>query len=591
MTINICAIAKNEEPYIKDWYNYYIKLGIDNIYFYDNNEDDHLRDILNNKDYPKLHYTYFPGTAVQAKVYQTYYTTYNKTADYHMFIDLDEYVCIVGYENKLKDIISQLPKDVEQIALPWIDMSDDNKLYYENKPLITRIRKIARFNKNVIKCIVKGGLDYRCKSAHFGVNSSGIPFKTYFGNGEEKKYEPNKIPFRNYRNDTMCNWSNIKDYKLFIKHFDMKTIDEYLKNKFGRTDVNFPDWKHKNKVVPNLCFFVDNYKTIAKLEVLEKEAKYNQVRDIIIHNVEDRNKVIKLLDKYFRCVHLIDKNKSRDKHIIHHNSYDILNIISNKDNWQYLAEYYFECDYKDLEKIDFDNISLKRRSTLELNYLYKLPKFLSLGGNCCLLRVLQDINDLRLRGPIDNIEATKDMLTIIKLIFSNNLKYEFFNKDNTLKTFTENQNHNKIFESFRVVHNDITNKKVQEELLKRLNNYTTNMDFIKQNNGIVTYSLTPADLNSDNSINYNRIDEAVRLIKNNGFKNFYFLSAYSEDKYNPFINLNPARKSLGKTISDDYIMNKYFNNVIEVEFKYNKNNNLMEANFIKFMKDIQNHLS
>lgn len=42
MRTAICAIAKNEQWYINDWIEYHLKLGIDHIYLYDNNEADNV---------------------------------------------------------------------------------------------------------------------------------------------------------------------------------------------------------------------------------------------------------------------------------------------------------------------------------------------------------------------------------------------------------------------------------------------------------------------------------------------------------------------------------------------------------------------
>ena len=37
MKIALCAIAKNENLYIREWVEYYMKLGFSNIILYDNN--------------------------------------------------------------------------------------------------------------------------------------------------------------------------------------------------------------------------------------------------------------------------------------------------------------------------------------------------------------------------------------------------------------------------------------------------------------------------------------------------------------------------------------------------------------------------
>ena len=46
----ICVIAKNENLYIKDFVNYYKKLGIKKIYLYDNNDiyGENFQEVLKN---------------------------------------------------------------------------------------------------------------------------------------------------------------------------------------------------------------------------------------------------------------------------------------------------------------------------------------------------------------------------------------------------------------------------------------------------------------------------------------------------------------------------------------------------------------
>ena len=38
MQVVVCAMAKNEHLYIKDWVNHYLRIGFDKIYIYDNDD-------------------------------------------------------------------------------------------------------------------------------------------------------------------------------------------------------------------------------------------------------------------------------------------------------------------------------------------------------------------------------------------------------------------------------------------------------------------------------------------------------------------------------------------------------------------------
>ena len=62
----IGAITKNEGPYIKEWIDYHILVGVQKFYIYDNESTDDTAKIL--KPYIKkgiVEYVYFPGTRMQ----------------------------------------------------------------------------------------------------------------------------------------------------------------------------------------------------------------------------------------------------------------------------------------------------------------------------------------------------------------------------------------------------------------------------------------------------------------------------------------------------------------------------------------------
>ena len=46
--VALCALAKNENLYIREWVNWYKKLGVSKIFLYDNNDIDgeHFEDVI-----------------------------------------------------------------------------------------------------------------------------------------------------------------------------------------------------------------------------------------------------------------------------------------------------------------------------------------------------------------------------------------------------------------------------------------------------------------------------------------------------------------------------------------------------------------
>lgn len=45
--IALCLIFKNEAPFLKEWLDYHLTIGVDHFYLYNNNSDDNYLDVLN----------------------------------------------------------------------------------------------------------------------------------------------------------------------------------------------------------------------------------------------------------------------------------------------------------------------------------------------------------------------------------------------------------------------------------------------------------------------------------------------------------------------------------------------------------------
>jgi hypothetical protein len=99
--VAMCTIAKKENRYIKYFVEFYIKLGYNHIYFYDNNEigDEKISDLPIVKkgikkgfitviDYPRRE-----GNFIADSYYECY-ENYNLQYDWISFFDIDEYLIL-----------------------------------------------------------------------------------------------------------------------------------------------------------------------------------------------------------------------------------------------------------------------------------------------------------------------------------------------------------------------------------------------------------------------------------------------------------------------------------------------------------------
>lgn len=121
----IVCIAKNEGPYLKEWIEYHKFIGVDKIFFYDNESSDDTYYIL--KPYIESKYVvYFKiaGYGKQLDAYNDALIKYKEKCRYMAFLDLDEYLFITN-ENKtniaelVSNVLEEAGKGASGIGVNW----------------------------------------------------------------------------------------------------------------------------------------------------------------------------------------------------------------------------------------------------------------------------------------------------------------------------------------------------------------------------------------------------------------------------------------------------------------------------------------
>lgn len=93
----LCAIAKNEGPYFKEWIEWHRSKGVDRFYIYDNGSSDNTRAILQPYiDSGIVEYHYFPGHRRQLDAYDHCLNLHRLDTRWLAFIDLDELIVPVA---------------------------------------------------------------------------------------------------------------------------------------------------------------------------------------------------------------------------------------------------------------------------------------------------------------------------------------------------------------------------------------------------------------------------------------------------------------------------------------------------------------
>ena len=89
----VCAIAKDEGPYFKEWIDWHRSQGVDKFYVYDNESTDSTREVLQPYiDAGIVEYIDWPGYRMQLAAYDDCIERHRLDTRWLAFIDLDEFI-------------------------------------------------------------------------------------------------------------------------------------------------------------------------------------------------------------------------------------------------------------------------------------------------------------------------------------------------------------------------------------------------------------------------------------------------------------------------------------------------------------------
>lgn len=264
--VALCVISKKEDIYLKDFIEYYKAIGFANIIFGDNND---FGDNLQKKaiqvyiDNGFIKYENIQNKPLwQCKFYEDMYNKYKAEFDYIAFYDVDEYLYFTDSSIKTVSDFLERPEfeRADFIRLNWQFMTDNNQLYYENKPVMERFVEYKKegFENTTIKSIAK------CKK-ETGLRWVGNPHVCRYtsmgsvavdGNGELLNNDSPFIEPPRYD-------------KVYIKHFWSLSTEEYVKRRYKRSSATSNAFYGKKEWIKKEYFGTNEY-TEEKERVFEE---------------------------------------------------------------------------------------------------------------------------------------------------------------------------------------------------------------------------------------------------------------------------------------------------------------------------------
>ena len=262
LKIAICTMAKKENLYIKEFVNYYKKIGVDHIYIYDDNDknSEKISDVIDKK-YNKYVTIYDKNENKPKNQHIAFTNCYNNNKnkyDWIFMFDIDEYLIIVN--ETLKNYLSnEIFKDCDFIKIHWVQPSDNNLLYYDNRTLFERFK--GPYKKDThIKTLVRGNIE----GLKYAIHSPKIsPKRNITCNNVGHKFNFSQVHFQDV--------FDINIDKAYIIHYKYKSTEEYI-NKYKRGYR----WENSKFMEMRIReYFEDNIISLQKIELMEKQLKIN----------------------------------------------------------------------------------------------------------------------------------------------------------------------------------------------------------------------------------------------------------------------------------------------------------------------------
>ena len=266
--VAVCIIVRCENPYLREWCDHYLSLGVKKIFLYDNSREGDERpaevltgygDAVEIIDYTAV------GLGAQVQAYTDCYEKHGNDYGWIGFLDADELVKTDGYYS-LPDYLDAMQADV--VLLSWRIMTDSGLVHYEPRPMAERFT-VAKEKPSLedgtefVKSFVRGGLT----GLHFEVQPHVPSFK-------------GKLKVVNAVGEDVTLYPAIKPvHKVaWIDHYLTKTAEEYV-GKINRGFANVSqEHNDKRKATMVEDFFAINERTPEKEEVLGVKKKVSKPR-------------------------------------------------------------------------------------------------------------------------------------------------------------------------------------------------------------------------------------------------------------------------------------------------------------------------
>lgn len=98
--LSLCSIFRDEAPFLKEWIEYHLLVGVEHFYLYNNFSKDNCLEVLQPYiDNGTVTLTDWPQMPAQKEAYRHFFGHYSNETDWVSFIDIDEFLCPLKADN------------------------------------------------------------------------------------------------------------------------------------------------------------------------------------------------------------------------------------------------------------------------------------------------------------------------------------------------------------------------------------------------------------------------------------------------------------------------------------------------------------
>ena len=269
--VSVCAIFKNEAPYLREWIEFNHLIGIEHFYMYNNNsEDDYLSILQPYIEKGLITLVQWPHNQMQMESYKDCIEKFASETKWLGFIDIDEFIVPKSTDN-IYDFLKPFERKAGSVNIYWRLYGTSGLMDRDLNGLVSEDFKVCWPKYcDIGKCFYNTAFGFNPDSK----NSAQLHHK-FWANFKGKDIPP--VNIYNHICVGNRNIADTPDFPIQINHYFTKSYKEYAMKR-AKGDVYFKINPHDEQYFYEhemKCTTTDYsaYKYLIKLKLAMEESK------------------------------------------------------------------------------------------------------------------------------------------------------------------------------------------------------------------------------------------------------------------------------------------------------------------------------